>query len=195
MTSEERPRLGEWTCLDVVSFGTGMRYPFFYPTPYNKTKHVLNLVNMELFNIFDMGMKRHFPQKIIGISKNGDHLKLLWLWFNFRCIFFQHQKATFSHRFFVFFCSGTTRRSGRGIARIRRADLQTVGRLGVGAFGLVTLEADRRTGRTYARKPRCIRTALNGKKWKPKSRGTWWNNLFNFVTLFFWKYNHWSIDN
>lgn len=39
-----------------------------------------------------------------------------------------------------------------GVARIRRTDLQRVGRLGVGAFGLVTLEADRRTGRTYALK-------------------------------------------
>ena len=28
-----------------------------------------------------------------------------------------------------------------GVARIRRTDLQRVGRLGVGAFGLVTLEA------------------------------------------------------
>lgn len=37
-------------------------------------------------------------------------------------------------------------------ARIRRADLETIGRLGVGAFGIVTLEADRRTGRTYALK-------------------------------------------
>jgi len=37
-------------------------------------------------------------------------------------------------------------------ARIRRADLQRIGRLGVGAFGVVTLEADRRTGRTYALK-------------------------------------------
>jgi len=36
--------------------------------------------------------------------------------------------------------------------RIRRADLQRIGRLGVGAFGVVTLEADRRTGRTYALK-------------------------------------------
>eukprot|EP00927_Polykrikos_kofoidii_P040669 TRINITY_DN34718_c0_g2_i1.p1 TRINITY_DN34718_c0_g2~~TRINITY_DN34718_c0_g2_i1.p1 ORF type:complete len:620 (+),score=71.63 TRINITY_DN34718_c0_g2_i1:60-1919(+) len=36
--------------------------------------------------------------------------------------------------------------------RIRRADLDRVGRLGVGAFGVVTLEADRRTGRTYALK-------------------------------------------
>lgn len=39
-----------------------------------------------------------------------------------------------------------------GITRIRRTDLQRIGRLGVGAFGLVTLEADRRTGRTYALK-------------------------------------------
>eukprot|EP00931_Biecheleriopsis_adriatica_P092092 TRINITY_DN65918_c0_g1_i1.p1 TRINITY_DN65918_c0_g1~~TRINITY_DN65918_c0_g1_i1.p1 ORF type:complete len:822 (-),score=141.61 TRINITY_DN65918_c0_g1_i1:144-2609(-) len=39
-----------------------------------------------------------------------------------------------------------------GVTRIRRTDLQRVGRLGVGAFGLVTLEADRRTGRTYALK-------------------------------------------
>lgn len=39
-----------------------------------------------------------------------------------------------------------------GVARIRRNDLQRVGRLGVGAFGLVTLEADRRTSRTYALK-------------------------------------------
>lgn len=38
------------------------------------------------------------------------------------------------------------------LARIRRTDLQRIGRLGVGAFGLVTLEADRRTGRTYALK-------------------------------------------
>jgi len=37
-------------------------------------------------------------------------------------------------------------------ARIRRADLEKVGRLGVGAFGVVTLEMDRRTGRTYALK-------------------------------------------
>lgn len=36
--------------------------------------------------------------------------------------------------------------------RIRRADLSRVGRLGVGAFGVVTLEMDRRTGRTYALK-------------------------------------------
>lgn len=36
--------------------------------------------------------------------------------------------------------------------RIRRADLERVGRLGVGAFGVVTLEVDRRTGRTYALK-------------------------------------------
>jgi len=39
-----------------------------------------------------------------------------------------------------------------GVTRIRRCDLQRIGRLGVGAFGLVTLEADRRTGRTYALK-------------------------------------------
>jgi len=39
-----------------------------------------------------------------------------------------------------------------GVTRIRRTDLQRIGRLGVGAFGLVTLEADRRTGRTYALK-------------------------------------------
>mmetsp|Transcript_8337 Transcript_8337/g.19651 ORF Transcript_8337/g.19651 Transcript_8337/m.19651 type:complete len:747 (-) Transcript_8337:117-2357(-) len=39
-----------------------------------------------------------------------------------------------------------------GVNRIRKNDLQRVGRLGVGAFGLVTLEADRRTGRTYALK-------------------------------------------
>jgi len=38
------------------------------------------------------------------------------------------------------------------VARIRRTDLQRIGRLGVGAFGIVTLEADRRTGRTYALK-------------------------------------------
>jgi len=38
------------------------------------------------------------------------------------------------------------------VTRIRRADLQRIGRLGVGAFGVVTLEADRRTGRTYALK-------------------------------------------
>mmetsp|Transcript_64405 Transcript_64405/g.122056 ORF Transcript_64405/g.122056 Transcript_64405/m.122056 type:complete len:909 (-) Transcript_64405:63-2789(-) len=37
-------------------------------------------------------------------------------------------------------------------ARIRRADLERIGRLGVGAFGVVTLEMDRRTGRTYALK-------------------------------------------
>lgn len=37
-------------------------------------------------------------------------------------------------------------------ARVRRSDLQQIGRLGVGAFGVVTLEADRRTGRTYALK-------------------------------------------
>lgn len=43
------------------------------------------------------------------------------------------------------------RASPRG-QRIRRADLERVGRLGVGAFGVVTLEADRRTGRTYALK-------------------------------------------
>lgn len=36
--------------------------------------------------------------------------------------------------------------------RIRRADLERVGRLGVGAFGVVTLEMDRRTGRTFALK-------------------------------------------
>merc|ERR1740120_18020 len=36
--------------------------------------------------------------------------------------------------------------------RVRRQDLQRIGRLGVGAFGVVTLEADRRTGRTYALK-------------------------------------------
>merc|ERR1719498_454074 len=36
--------------------------------------------------------------------------------------------------------------------RIRRADLQHVGRLGVGAFGVVTLEMDRRTQMTYALK-------------------------------------------
>jgi len=36
--------------------------------------------------------------------------------------------------------------------RIRRADLQQIGRLGVGAFGVVTLEMDRRTQRTYALK-------------------------------------------
>jgi len=36
--------------------------------------------------------------------------------------------------------------------RIRRSDLQLVGRLGVGAFGVVTLEADRRSGRTFALK-------------------------------------------
>eukprot|EP00913_Durusdinium_trenchii_P020049 g18843.t1 len=39
-----------------------------------------------------------------------------------------------------------------GVARIRKNDLQRVGRLGVGAFGLVTLEADLRNGRTYALK-------------------------------------------
>jgi len=39
-----------------------------------------------------------------------------------------------------------------GGRRIRRADLERVGRLGVGAFGVVTLEQDRRTGRTYALK-------------------------------------------
>mmetsp|Transcript_88279 Transcript_88279/g.189528 ORF Transcript_88279/g.189528 Transcript_88279/m.189528 type:complete len:803 (+) Transcript_88279:89-2497(+) len=37
-------------------------------------------------------------------------------------------------------------------SRIRRSDLQRIGRLGVGAFGVVTLEADRRTGRTFALK-------------------------------------------
>eukprot|EP00929_Paragymnodinium_shiwhaense_P090085 TRINITY_DN5030_c0_g2_i2.p1 TRINITY_DN5030_c0_g2~~TRINITY_DN5030_c0_g2_i2.p1 ORF type:complete len:695 (+),score=124.50 TRINITY_DN5030_c0_g2_i2:217-2301(+) len=47
--------------------------------------------------------------------------------------------------------SGTVGQSPRG-RRIRRADLDRVGRLGVGAFGVVTLEADRRTGRTYALK-------------------------------------------
>lgn len=36
--------------------------------------------------------------------------------------------------------------------RIRRHDLERIGRLGVGAFGVVTLEVDRRTGRTYALK-------------------------------------------
>jgi len=36
--------------------------------------------------------------------------------------------------------------------RIRRSDLQQIGRLGVGAFGVVTLEADRRSGRTFALK-------------------------------------------
>jgi len=36
--------------------------------------------------------------------------------------------------------------------RIRRVDLERVGRLGVGAFGVVTLEVDRRTGRTFALK-------------------------------------------
>lgn len=35
---------------------------------------------------------------------------------------------------------------------VRRHDLEQIGRLGVGAFGLVTLEADRRTGFTYALK-------------------------------------------
>lgn len=39
-----------------------------------------------------------------------------------------------------------------GVARIRRCDLQRIGRLGVGAFGLVTLEAHKRTGLTYALK-------------------------------------------
>lgn len=36
--------------------------------------------------------------------------------------------------------------------RIRRQDLHRIGKLGVGAFGMVTLEADRRTGQTYALK-------------------------------------------
>lgn len=36
--------------------------------------------------------------------------------------------------------------------RVRRSDLQQIGRLGVGAFGVVTLEADRRSGRTFALK-------------------------------------------
>lgn len=35
---------------------------------------------------------------------------------------------------------------------MRRSDLERVGRLGVGAFGVVTLEMDRRTGKTYALK-------------------------------------------
>jgi cGMP-dependent protein kinase len=39
-----------------------------------------------------------------------------------------------------------------GLQRIRRAELQTLGRLGVGAFGLVTLEINTRTGETYALK-------------------------------------------
>lgn len=36
--------------------------------------------------------------------------------------------------------------------RIRQKDLHRLGKLGVGAFGVVTLEADRRTGNTYALK-------------------------------------------
>lgn len=36
--------------------------------------------------------------------------------------------------------------------RVRKQDLQWIGKLGVGAFGVVTLEADRRTGNTYALK-------------------------------------------
>jgi len=48
--------------------------------------------------------------------------------------------------------STLSQHSPAGVARIRRTDLQRVGRLGVGAFGLVTLEADKRTGRTYALK-------------------------------------------
>jgi len=43
--------------------------------------------------------------------------------------------------------SGTT-----GVQRVRQKDLQRIGKLGVGAFGVVTLEADKRTGRTYALK-------------------------------------------
>lgn len=38
------------------------------------------------------------------------------------------------------------------VQRIRRENLKYVGRLGFGAFGLVTLEEDTRTGRTYALK-------------------------------------------
>ncbi|CAE7298751.1 PRKG1 [Symbiodinium sp. CCMP2456] len=48
--------------------------------------------------------------------------------------------------------SGSATNNNPGVTRIRRCDLQRIGRLGVGAFGLVTLEADRRTGRTYALK-------------------------------------------
>jgi len=38
------------------------------------------------------------------------------------------------------------------VRRIRRNDLQRVGRLGVGAFGVVTLEVHKQTGRTFALK-------------------------------------------
>jgi len=36
--------------------------------------------------------------------------------------------------------------------RVRQKDLQRIGKLGVGAFGVVTLEVDKRTGKTYALK-------------------------------------------
>lgn len=48
--------------------------------------------------------------------------------------------------------AGPGHSSAGSLARIRRSDLQRIGRLGVGAFGIVTLEADRRTGLTYALK-------------------------------------------
>mmetsp|Transcript_60068 Transcript_60068/g.111396 ORF Transcript_60068/g.111396 Transcript_60068/m.111396 type:complete len:432 (+) Transcript_60068:79-1374(+) len=63
--------------------------------------------------------------------------------------------------------------SSNGSRRIRRADLECVGRLGVGAFGVVTLEEDRRTGKTYALKAvskgylvqlRMVHAALNEKR-------------------------------
>lgn len=48
---------------------------------------------------------------------------------------------------------GIARPAGRkSLARIRKSQLSRVALLGTGAFGLVTLEADRRTGRTYALK-------------------------------------------
>eukprot|EP00747_Dinoflagellata_sp_TGD_P100234 gnl/TRDRNA2_/TRDRNA2_167978_c3_seq3.p1 gnl/TRDRNA2_/TRDRNA2_167978_c3~~gnl/TRDRNA2_/TRDRNA2_167978_c3_seq3.p1 ORF type:complete len:902 (+),score=144.27 gnl/TRDRNA2_/TRDRNA2_167978_c3_seq3:85-2790(+) len=47
--------------------------------------------------------------------------------------------------------AASTSESSRS-GRIRRSDLQTIGRLGVGAFGMVSLEENIRTGKTYALK-------------------------------------------
>mmetsp|Transcript_59183 Transcript_59183/g.132673 ORF Transcript_59183/g.132673 Transcript_59183/m.132673 type:complete len:567 (+) Transcript_59183:101-1801(+) len=66
-----------------------------------------------------------------------------------------------------------SRAAGSGTRRIRRGDLECVGRLGVGAFGVVTLEEDRRTGKTYALKAvskgylvqlRMVHSVLNEKR-------------------------------
>jgi len=70
--------------------------------------------------------------------------------------------------------SAPVSRAGGGRSqRIRRGDLECVGRLGVGAFGVVTLEEDRRTGKTYALKAvskgylvqlRMVHSVLNEKR-------------------------------